>query len=495
MQRRRFFSLTKQNLAFSLVFACVLTSACSVDITNLPPPGVQANIISATATVQPTPLPTRETFSPGQLVDYIAQTGDTLSAIAAHFNTTVEEIRAANTFIPNTVTTMPPGMPMQIPIYYESLWGSSYQIIPDSLFINGPAQIGFDVEAFVNDQPGWLKGYREYAADEWRTGGQIVDYVATTFSISPRLLLALLEYQGQALSNPDRPDTDYILSYQDPYHSGMYLQLVWAANALNNGYYGWRSGDLTEFDLTDGQLTRPDPWQNAATVSIQYFYAQIFDQQNFLNATLSNGVASVYQRYFGDPWASVEPHIPGSLYQPEFTLPFTAGDYWAFTGGPHTGWGTGAPFSALDFAPPSVVGGCSETEEWATAIADGVIVRRDTAIAVLDLDGDGDEHTGWVVFYLHLATSSIPPVGTVLHAGDPIGHPSCEGGRSTGTHVHIARKYNGEWILADGPLAFNLEGWIAHNGAEAYSGTLTRYSEVVVACVCSDSESQIEAQP
>ncbi len=37
-----------------------------------------------------------------------------------------------------------------------------------------------------------------------------------------------------------------------------------------------------------------------------------------------------------------------------------------------------------------------------------------------------------------------------------------QGGEVTGTHVHIARKYNGEWILADGPLAFNLEGWITH---------------------------------
>ena len=53
---------------------------------------------------------------------------------------------------------MPPGMPMKIPIYYQPFWGSQYQIIPDSLFINGPAQVGFDTSAFVAAQPGWLKG-------------------------------------------------------------------------------------------------------------------------------------------------------------------------------------------------------------------------------------------------------------------------------------------------------------------------------------------------
>ncbi|MCA1954005.1 MAG: hypothetical protein LDL12_02540, partial [Anaerolinea sp.] len=71
--------------------------------------------------------------------------------------------------------------------------------------------------------------------------------------------------------------------------------------------------------------------------------------------------------------------------------------------------------------------------------------------------------------------------------------PSCEGGQATGTHVHIARKYNGEWVLADGPLAFNLDGWVAHNGEAAYLGTLTRYGAVVTASVGAGSQSVILA--
>ncbi len=72
----------------------------------------------------------------------------------------------------------------------------------------------------------------------------------------------------------------------------------------------------------------------------------------------------------------------------------------------------------------------------------------------LDLDGDGDERTGWVIFYLHLSAASRAPAGKQLHVGDMIGYPSCQGGELvTGTHVHIARKYNGEWILADGAAA------------------------------------------
>lgn len=240
-------------------------------------------------------------------------------------------------------------------------------------------------------------------------------------------------------------------------------------------------------------MESPDPWQNAATVGLQYYYAQVLDNDAYTQATHNPGFLATYASLFGDPWNTVEDHIPGSLTQPPMTLPFQSGKAWAFTGGPHTGWGEGQPWAALDFAPPAVIGGCIETDEWATAVADGIIARSSPAEIVLDIDGDGDERTGWVVFYLHLATKGRAPEGTILHTGDPVGHPSCEGGRSTGTHVHIARKFNGEWIPASGPLAFNLEGWTAQNGAAPYEGSLVRFSHIVQACVCSDVNSQIIA--
>jgi hypothetical protein len=57
--------------------------------------------------------------------------------------------------------------------------------------------------------------------------------------------------------------------------------------------------------------------------------------------------------------------------------------------------------------------------------------------------------------------------------------------------VHVARKLNGEWIAADGPLPFNLSGWVAHAGAEAYKGTLERDGQVITACTCTDQDSLI----
>ena len=442
-----------------------------------------------------TPLPQRTQYQPGELVDYIAQDGDTIPALASHFNTTEKEILEANPIIPESATTLPPGMPMQIPIYYAQFWGTPFKIIPDSAFINGPAQIEFNISDFISQHQGWLKDYQDYVAGSNRSAAQIIEYVSENFSISPRVLLALLDYQLGALSNPIQPDNldQYPLGYKDKAHRGLYLQIIWATNTLNNGYYGWRTGRLPEIELKDGSLERPDPWQNAASVAFQYYFSRFLDPNSYAEAISAEGYAQTYWKLFGNPWDTNEPHLPGSLQQPEMLLPFEPGKTWAYTGGPHTGWGKGDPFAALDFAPPTTIGGCIVSNEWVTALASGVIARVDTGVVELDTDGDGDTRTGWTILYLHIATRDRAPLGKQVKAGDKIGHPSCEGGTSTGTHIHIARKFNGEWIPADGPLAFNLEGWVAHNGAKPYLGTLTKFSNTVIACECSNRKSQITA--
>lgn len=467
----------------------IFATSCSpaIPVTN------QDGEVTFTPTHQAlTPFPTRPAFSPGELVDYIAQTGDTLDALAVHFNTTIKEIRTANPNIPEDATTMPPGMPMRIPIYYLPLWGSPYQIIPDSLFINGPLAVDFNTSAFVAKYPGWLKNYQAFASEKTRSGAEIIDLVALNFSISPRVLLAMLEYKSQALTSSTPPATKYFLGYQDNAHDNLYLQLVWAANLLNNGYYGWRSGHIKTFEHPDGTLERPDPWQNAATVAFQSFFITLPNSEYEI-AIGADGYAKTFEQLFGNPWKLDVPHIPVSLKQPTLLLPFAAGESWTYTGGPHSGWGTLEPYSGIDFAPPANIGGCIPTELWAVALAGGVIARSEPGIVVLDLDGDGDERTGWNIFYLHIGSNDRIAEGTMVKPGDKIGHPSCEGGTATGTHVHIARKYNGEWMPADGTLPFNLEGWIAHDGARAYLGTLTRGNQTVIACDCSNLASRITA--
>ena len=108
------------------------------------------------------------------------------------------------------------------------------------------------------------------------------------------------------------------------------------------------------------------------------------------------------------------------------------------------------------------------------AVADGLIVRSGDGAVIQDLDGDGYEQTGWVVLYMHVESRGRVRAGTFLRAGERVGHPSCEGGVSSGTHLHIARRYNGEWIPADQTLPFVLDGWVSRGTGLEYDGFLER---------------------
>jgi LasA protease len=93
--------------------------------------------------------------------------------------------------------------------------------------------------------------------------------------------------------------------------------------------------------------------------------------------------------------------------------------------------------------------------------------------------------------YLHIYSKNRVPAGNWMEMDQIIGYPSCEGGVSTGTHVHVARKYNGEWILADGPLPFVLSGWQAVAGDHPYSGFLVNGGNIIPASQVGSFESRI----
>jgi hypothetical protein len=78
------------------------------------------------------------------------------------------------------------------------------------------------------------------------------------------------------------------------------------------------------------------------------------------------------------------------------------------------------------------------------------------------------------------------PVQIAQHvaAGEAIGYASCEGGLADSSHVHLARRYNGEWIEAGGPVPLNLSGWVTQPTLAPYEGTLKKGNTVREACEC-----------
>jgi murein DD-endopeptidase MepM/ murein hydrolase activator NlpD len=82
---------------------------------------------------------------------------------------------------------------------------------------------------------------------------------------------------------------------------------------------------------------------------------------------------------------------------------------------------------------------------------------------------------------MHISGIERVQPGTYLNAGERIGHPSCEGGFSTGTHLHIARRYNGEWIPADQTLPFVMDDWVSRGLGNEYDGFLVKEDDRIEA--------------
>jgi LasA protease len=143
-------------------------------------------------------------------------------------------------------------------------------------------------------------------------------------------------------------------------------------------------------------------------------------------------------------------------------LPFTVGQAWRFTSGPHPM--SGPVLSSIDLS-----GG------------DGVVRAPAPGIAYTMCGGRGwvriIHARGYSTDYYHLV-NNIHVTGQVVQAGAYLGHigndVSC-GGHSTGAHVHFALRRNGQYE----PITrYAFGGWTVVGGASARVGVMVHGSTV-----------------
>ena len=424
---------------------------------------------------------------------YYAQSGDTLNSVAKHFGVEPNQISYDTPLDPNKMIT--PGQLLQIPDALGVTY-SSEKLLPDSEVIFSPSAYDFDIQGFIMASGGYLSSFEQRVGEEILTGAEIVQRVAENTSVNPRLLLAVIEYRSHWVTGtPTTLDLTYPLGFHFSEYAGFYLECSLAAKLLNKGYYGWREGQFTSLTFFNGSVIRIPPQTNAGSAALQYFFAQIYP----LSAWESNlygpdNFLMLHQRLFGDYWhraESVEPLFAGNLEPPVFELPFAPGEEWALTGGLHVDWNSGTPSGALDFAPLTGEPRCSTSRAWVLAAASGVVTRSSNSIVVIALEDDQMMKTGWELFYMHIAKQDSIAEGTRVNLDEPIGHPSCEGGLATGTHVHITRKYKGEWIGAGDPLPLMLSGWTALPGEQQFKSSLVKGAQIVTANVDGGINSRI----
>ncbi|MFW5943359.1 MAG: LysM peptidoglycan-binding domain-containing protein [Chloroflexota bacterium] len=461
-----------------------------------PTPEIQAPPAAELPAYQGTPTPDPPHSAGDSMQNVLSHTvaaGETLANIAQRYGSTVEELMNINDLASGDLLYA--GQELVVP-GGATVVGPAFKIIPDSELVYGPAARDFNVRSFVETHDGYLLQHHEEVEGQVLAGPEIVRLVADRFSINPRLLLAALEYRSGWLTQAEPGEREYPMGKRDPRYSGLHKQLRWAADQLNWGYYGRAEGGVR--NVVVGGETRVSfaPEVNDGTTGVQYWLAAHdgATYESWLQEASPSGFFATYSELFGNPFAhTVDPLWPADLQQPELALPWASGETWYFTGGPHGGWGSGSGWAALDFVPHHEQLGCYPSDAWVLAMAPGVVTRSDFGAVVVDMDGDGYAGTGWAITYMHLESRDRIAVGATVERGDRLGHPSCEGGFSNGTHVHIARTYNGRWVSADGSIPFTMGGWQSQGLGREYDGRLVRGDTVKEACECRGEGNAITA--
>ncbi|MBK7217604.1 MAG: VWA domain-containing protein [Candidatus Promineofilum sp.] len=338
-------------------------------------------------------------------------------------------------------------------------------LLSDEAFVFHPSIRDFDVAAALRAANSGLAGYEETIAGRPVTAAETISDVATRYSISPQVLLALLEWRGGLLSAPaaDRAAIDGLFGYPD---AGLAAQLDGAARALFAAFYAHRADP-----------GRAPQMPNAATAAL----AALPATGRAATATDAADFAAVFARLFGDPLRGQLILAPPTGPMPGARLPWTAGETWNYNSGPHNNaggdvgcrWGAPggcpAPWSAIDVAPLRPVGCAAGDEggkyapEYAAAVRGGTLRRgsADDGTVIID-HGDG-----WTTYYTHLSPTQKATPGDI-DQGEPVGHPSCQG-ETSGIHLHFAVVYQGAFVNIDGT---NLGGWTVAR-ATHYNGTMT----------------------
>jgi LasA protease len=324
----------------------------------------------------------------------------------------------------------------------------------------------FDIEAFLASQAPHLLPYAEH-----------ISHWAGYSSISPRVLLALMEQQSGVLRHPNQSAQQLAqpfakLSAKQDFAS----QLQDVADQLATQLYREPSHPgASEFSsqqapsaldfLFDGNdpqaLTQPQSQQQTAAANkFSQIYRQLF-AEDFI------AISSQVDRQLGQK----DPVIMAGPANGFLQFPFPLGQSW-HVGGAHINTGSGNyPMSSLDMSQGGGWGS-NQSGRWVSASAAGSFKRHSSCFAEVVHSG------GWSTTYYHLMNIQYN-TGATVSKNTRIANPAntktqalCNGGASTGPHQHWSLKQNGSWTHLNGVY---VSGWRITATGSSYDTNCSRY--------------------
>lgn len=304
--------------------------------------------------------------------------------------------------------------------------------------------LSFDVKEYLQQNSPHLVDYAE-----------VISHYAGYSSISPKLLISLIEQQTGLIS---APGTDEQL--QKPFatlssKTGFAEQVEEISEKLASSFYQGHSFKVT------GKNEKLTTDADAIRAINQLFSKQEKSTNNLaaveqINQSKMIGLITQYNLLFNAINTETERNALRQQTSNDvndldsyFQLPFPEGDYWK-NGGSHGNSGSGSyPQSSLDFNQGGYWGD-NLSYIWVSAAAPGTVKYHSSCLMeVIHQDG-------WSTTYYHLSNIQYG-TGAYVERNTPIANYAsnksqalCNGGASTGPHLHFSMKKNGQYYHLNG---------------------------------------------
>jgi LasA protease len=329
-------------------------------------------------------------------------------------------------------------------IYRE---GYSLRWLEDRDFLYGPALLDFDLKAFLASNAPHILPYADF-----------ISHWCGYYSVSPKVILTIMEMRteiisknvaGQAIQNP-LAGLVAGSGFEEQVRNmlaALYADFYTYRNAVQNtrGTISLNSASFALLNVFRGSST-PVAFASSAELVRGRF-----------NETYSRLFPSTPKRALAD--TQDLPTIP-------LQLPWKNGDSWYFNGvHTQTGMDPGV-LSSIDFTRTwTLKWGDDTSKDFVVAAHDGTVTVFSTCSMRVT------SPSGWATNYYHLdgviATSGeqVTANQTIAIYANSLDQAVCQGGFSSGPHVHFSLLNNGAYTALDGTT---LSGYVVHSGRFSY---------------------------
>ncbi|NMM40266.1 M23 family metallopeptidase [Pseudoalteromonas arctica] len=332
----------------------------------------------------------------------------------------------------------------------ESLKLNSLLTVDDTQFVFNNALLNEDWDNFFALHAPVLEDKKE-----------LILHWAGFTSINPKIILALIEQQSGLLSNPDADITNPLAGLSD--EQGFDAQVEDVVTKLSQRFYAykqWQDSQVTakvskynSTAITNLPSTHSSTAATAALVSVFKNRDKLaVDQDNVThtNVDLTRFLAT-FDSLFPESSTQLQRSSKNSAQSSEqqfvaasfsMDLPWPSG-YW-YSGGAHSNTGSGYPYSSLDFNNGS--GGWGANTPYVQAAHGGTVTRFSSCNIRVT------HSSGYSTNYYHMSNLQyssgdyVQPGAWLGRYANSYNQALCDGGQSSGPHVHFTLLYNGQQV-------------------------------------------------